>query len=231
MLFHQGWTDIVNCFALVSYFSERKDEIVLLIRDDSKELVDFYTKNISNVRVVYVKKEELDNPYTLVPYSMYKSDCLFGVHDRHRNDKFRTAFVPTDDFVNNFYTSYGLDPNIRMDSFSIDRDLNAEEAKKREVVGDRTNYIVCHDTPETRIDGKKDEWINMNCVSNVFFDCIKILEDADELHLIDSVWAAICYLLDCRYGLFQNKKVVVYCKRDYYQMFSSPRKLKNWTLV
>ena len=67
-------------------------------------------------------------------------------------------------------------------------------------------------------------------MSDVFFDYIKVLENAKSIHLIDSVWAAICYLLDAKYTLLKNIDVNVHCLRGYEEMFIEPKKLPNWKI-
>ena len=59
---------------------------------------------------------------------------------------------------------------------------------------------------------------------------IKVLENAIEIHLLDSVWGAFIYQLDAKYKLFQSKKIVLYAKRGYHKMFLSPVKLNNWII-
>ena len=44
ILFHQGFTDIINCLPLVNIFSKKFEKINLLMRNDFKEIIDFYTK-------------------------------------------------------------------------------------------------------------------------------------------------------------------------------------------
>ena len=52
-----------------------------------------------------------------------------------------------------------------------------------------------------------------------------------EIHLLDSIWGAFIYQLDARYKLFQNKKIILYAKRNYQQMFDQPIKLNNWIII
>ncbi len=62
---------------------------------------------------------------------------------------------------------------------------------------------------------------------------IKVLENATEIHLLDSVWGSLCYHLDCKYNLFKNKNIPVYlyAKRGYEAMFSDPIKMDNWIII
>ena len=59
LYFHQGWTDIINCLALINYYCNLYDKIYLIMRDNAKELIDFYTKDIKNLNIFYEKKENI----------------------------------------------------------------------------------------------------------------------------------------------------------------------------
>ena len=59
LYFHQGWTDIINCLALINYYCNLYEYIYLIIRDDSKELINFYKKNINNLQIFYEEKKIL----------------------------------------------------------------------------------------------------------------------------------------------------------------------------
>jgi hypothetical protein len=65
----------------------------------------------------------------------------------------------------------------------------------------------------------------------VFFDMIRVLQNAKEIHMIDSVWAAVCYSIDARYGLLSHIPIYIYCHRGFRQMFTEPKTLPNWTIV
>ena len=98
-------------------------------------------------------------------------------------------------------------------------------------MGSLTEYVLYHDTKEVEIPKKEDcTIIQLDHLSDIFFDCIKILEDAKEIHMIDSVWACFIYLIDCKYKLFHDKLIHVYCKRSYFEMFTSPIKLDHWII-
>ena len=60
---------------------------------------------------------------------------------------------------------------------------------------------------------------------------IKVLENAIEIHLLDSVWGTFVYLLDSKYNLFKNKKSIFYAKRVYSTMFKEPMINNNWIII
>ena len=173
-----------------------------------------------------------------------------GEHDRLRKDKYVGYWYshnkkPTKHFSEAFYTYYDIDFNVRVKDFSIVRDMDEEQSVYDSFIKEHgTNYAIYHDDQtnhqsgthhvSTKLNFTRTDvitYINLNKRSKNFFDHIKILESAKEIHLVDSVWAAICYQLDVKYGLFKNKSVKIYCERGHYNLFTYPVKLENWELI
>jgi hypothetical protein len=255
LLFHQGWTDIINSLGLIRYFSNKYEKLYLINRSDAEPLINFYSKQFTNVIPMYMSKETVDYfPHMInnISYNFNISEELkvlvnatkeyIGLHDKYRNDKYKNCFdnntIEKVCFIYAFYNSYDIDSTNHILMFSIIRDLDLEKNKKNEIIKTNKPYILYHDTDEVQIkseiivDTNAIDLINLNQISYIFFDCIKLLEDSVEIHLIDSVWCAVCYLLDAKYGLFKNKKIYLYPKRGYYNgMFAPPYKLDNWIIM
>jgi hypothetical protein len=237
LYFHQGWTDIINCLALINYYCNLYDKIFLIMRNDAEPLVNFYTKNIKNLEIFYEEKKNINKDGILFVINKYKNlnlennDFLgIGCHDHLRNDKYKNANKKTCGFfVNKFYTSYEIPYITRINDFTFNRNKELEENKYNEFINKYgKEYILYHEVIENYDKNKKI--VNLNGISNIFFDMIKILENAIEIHLLDSVWGAFIYQLDTKYKLFQSKKIVLYDKRGYHEMFLSPVKLDNWII-
>lgn len=237
LYFHQGWTDIINCLSLINYYSKLYDKIYLLMRKDAKELVNFYIKDIKIIEILYEEKKNINKngiPFVINKYkklNLENNDFLaIGCHDLLRNDKFKNAFSKTSGFfVTKFYTSYKIPYIVRVDDFTFNRNKEIEDNKYNEFINKYgKKYILYHEVIENY--DKNIPIINLNGISNIFFDMIKVLENAIEIHLLDSVWGALTYQLDAKYRLFQSKKIILYAKRGYHQMFLSPVKLNNWII-
>ena len=107
LYFHQGWTDIINCLALINYYCNLYDKIYLIMRKDSKKLVNFYVK-IKNIKIFYEEKINIDNngiPFVINKYkklNLENNDFLaIGGHDHLRNDKYKKKFEKTQEFFCN----------------------------------------------------------------------------------------------------------------------------------
>jgi hypothetical protein len=181
-------------------------------------------------------------------------DILFHAeHDRFRVDKYNHYWYRNNPegklsrhFSESFYTFYDIPYENRITNFNLNRDYELENKRHDEFVKlNGIDYVVYHDDESNHIHGslhistkitfdtiiENCNYVNLNKMSSIFFDYIKILENAKEIHLVDSIWAGICYSLDAKYGLFKNIKVYLYNKRDHRFMFENPFKLNNWEIV
>jgi hypothetical protein len=250
LYFHQGWTDIINQLSLISYYSERYENICCIMRKDAKPLLDFYTRPLTNVEMLYSNYVGINNcSYDRKILEEPNIEILFhGLFDVHRSghEKKCSDLPKPKFFVNRFYECYGIDYKERVDSFSIKRDFESENFlydNFTKLHGKK--YILHHFSNNseniTSIDNNllnllqtkilNNNSINLNNKTNVFFDYIKILENSHEMHLMDSVWASIVYHLDSKYGLFKNIPIYIYCLRGYTEMFTQPIQLSNWIII
>ncbi len=122
MLFHQGFTDIVNCLPLINIFSKKFKKINLIMRDDFKEIVDFYLNQFSNVEACYHEKFKIDNHLSQVIslYSENSTMLIFGMYDGYRTHEYINAYggAPANMFfVESFYTPYDVDYSNRVSMF------------------------------------------------------------------------------------------------------------------
>ena len=252
LYFHQGWTDIMNCLPMINIYAAKYRLVYLLVRRDAWGLIQFYIRGLRNVIPVYSPHLDLNRlGISVVDVAHHKITRfeLMGQLDGSRpsSDPLRGAYQRYSDqvakrlpdgrmshtFERIFYEAYGLPYSDRVDKFALFRDPVLEETVYNRIAPKKPyicvhsnpllNLMVCPKTPHAIVE--------LNQSSEIFFDMIRVLQHAEELHLIDSVWAGLCYLMDAKYGLFHQKPVYVYCYRDFHRMFLEPVKLPNWTVV
>ena len=236
LFFHQGWTDIVNCLPLITWYSKQYRHVFVVIRQDAWKLASFYIRGFPNVSPIFVPKQQMDANW-LAPLDVPRLNIgrflLMGHYDENRpdDDPHKGAYGRlnrrTDyPFEKLFYESYDIPYIERVNSFVLYRDPVAEEAYYNRMVKSEP-YICSH-----LINPRQDyDVVELAESTELFFDAIRVLEHAKEIHVADSVWAAICYLIDAKYGLIRHVPVYVYCARDFYRMFTQPVELPNWTIV
>ena len=239
LLFHQGWTDLFNCLGMVSYNARLYEKLYVVYRADAEPLAEFYSKQYSNVVNLYLPFEIVHMIPSLSSYIAIFDlpsdiECIgVGQYCVFRTDELKDRLYLTEHFWLDFYRFFNMDPDCRLRDFEFRRDYALERVKyDKHVNHSWEKYRVYHDCEGARIERQHDmPFLELGQLTdNLFFDCIKILEAAHEMILIDSVWAILAYLIDCRYGVFRHVKIKVYAKRNYSAMFSNPR-LPNWEIM
>lgn len=244
LFFHQGWTDIVNCLPLITWYSKKYTKLYVLMREDAWMLIQFYIRGTKNVVPIYVSKELLGKVSwrNLVDINHHKiTNFELIAHydpDRPESDPYKGAYTrrnAIDDapFERLFYESYDIPYIERVNSFVLYRDPIYEEVAYNKLIK-REPYICTHTNPELELYVKPEEGVDiveLNQSSPIFFDYIRILQHAKAIHLIDSVWAAVCYMIDAKYGLLETVPIYLYCHRGFDRMFTQPVHRPNWTIV
>ena len=93
-----------------------------------------------------------------------------------------------------FYTLSGLDHSIAFDYFKILRDPVAEENKYNELVT-TDEYSVIHYIDKIDVSKANYPLVYLNDKSTKIIDMIKVIENAKEVHLYDSLYGILCYFL------------------------------------
>jgi hypothetical protein len=231
---------------LIDFYIREIDDIHIIYLDtDNGRFYGGFNTMSDDDKVVY------SNNIVTIPKDF---DLLFHAeHDKYRKDHFRNYwYMPdtykkqTNHFSEMFYVFYDIDYINRIDYFSVKRDFLLEETLYQNFIEEYgKDYVLYHDDENnhesghlhisTKIDFnsilENHTYVNLNKKTNIFFDYIKIIENAKEIHLVDSIWACLIYQLDAKYGLFKNKEINVYCKRGHQNLFLYPVNLKNWKII
>ena len=240
ILFHQGWTDIINCIGLVHYLSVRYEKLYIMIREDAIDLILYAFRDyLDSIIPIAIHRESLADVH---PYDILKTAGInatqidihiHGIYDVYRTDIYSKVYNNARNngmcFVESFYTPYNISYSVRTDWFSVTRDKK-RETLVYELFTNRygTDYSLKHGID---IESTFYPIIELDCISDYFFDMICVLEHAKEIHVIDSVWAAVIYHLQAKYGICSSTPIYLSCKRGYDEMFSSPVKHSNWVWV
>jgi len=250
--FHQGLTDIINCLPLINYYSAQYDKLFLLTRNCMEPIVNFYIQDKPNVTAIYSHTGDLDNASKSF-IELNGCDRLFhGFPDSQRTDKYANSFVkfyPHSNihFVKLFYEAYDIPYDVHVKYFDFSRNIQKEDENYISFIEQHGNsYILTHSdsgdkTLEVNVPDIK--CINLNGYFNNIFESIKVLQHAKEIHLVDSIWASFCYLLDAKFKLLQNTTIYLYpfskrgggrCNEACYGDVNyklEPLSLSNWNLV
>ncbi|MHA2039840.1 MAG: hypothetical protein ACW98X_25775, partial [Promethearchaeota archaeon] len=109
-------------------------------------------------------------------------------------------------FSHSFYEFHNISLNQRIENFYLSEDKTSEKKYNKFLSDFPGDYIVIHDDSSRGYALKKVNSslpiYNLNMKSDNFLDQIKILENAKELHFIDSSYSVLIYFLS-----FHNEKI------------------------
>lgn len=251
---HRGFTDIFNIFGVLTYYYalQKWNTIYYITRDDAQDIVDYYVRDKPKIKPLYFPMSiltEIQHTYSKEQYHAFLRKILsvesfellnVGLWDKFHTkpemkDKWETCDLRArgHNFVRFFYVNYGLEYSLRVQKFEFTRDIpREEEVYNRFCATFGKSYSITHALSNQEIRTHENvALINIAEYSTTIFDCLTILENAVELHLLDSVWAAFVYLCAAKYGLFQKKRIVIYAKRGYRMMFQDPVKIPTIEIV
>lgn len=234
LYFHQGWEDILLCLPLINLYARKHSRLYVLARQDAYNLLQFYVRGMQNVRCVFVPLEEINRLGVKAIGDLASKIThyeLIGQLDGGRTDSFKNAHQKQAYTLDKlFYEPYGITSTQRLDAFAFYRDPIQEEVAYTRTVKTEP-YICIHDDPLNNKFTCVDTSLPIiRLSSTMFFDMIRVLQHAKEIHLVDSTWAIVCYLMDAKYGLFHQIPIHVYCFESRESMFTEPIHLPNWTI-
>lgn len=241
LCFHQGWSDIVNCSPLIDYYLGKYSEVKVVIRDDAKSLVEGYIRNKDRIIIDYQPKNTFPSDSYIQEHKDQGFDiCFHGSYDSSRTDQYKGAFSYSNSnhFVKNFYTAYGIDHKEKVNSFTLNRDIESEQTFAKKMTGD---YICAHFGEHFQSVSTNLSIFNLDNSTSNPFEAITLLQRSKEIHLIDSMWAAVCYLLDAKYSFFRSSSIPIFlypyrdrggaCLPSNSYPELEPAKLANWTII
>ncbi len=240
VLFHQGYTDILNCLGLIPFYAEKYKHLIVLIRPEMFDCVEFFCNSFTNVTV---QKDNTIFNSQLLNNALDKhtgATFLFhGIWDQFRNDTYKGTFnshyIKTPEyFVQLFYTAYDIPAYIRFLSFTFTRDHAVEHSFYTKYNPTQKPYVLVHEDKARHILVQYPKTllvIQLDKLTNIFFDSLMLLENANEIYCIDSVWSAFLYCVDMKYMFFCKKgiPITITCNRGYAHMYEPH--LPNWTII
>lgn len=212
--FHQGWTDIILCIGIVFNNIKKFKKVILIARDDAKDLLNFIFNNISNIEIKYISRDgEYQHRYQkYITNLVNKLDNVkLSLHGGHFVKKKYNKIYDlggAEYFYEIFSTNY-INYKNNINLFNINRNSELENLyykKVKEKVGD--DYIIINEDPKRELYINKSKIksnlsiYNINASTNIVFDAILALENAKEIHTISTFWSLIILNLSKKYNLF-----------------------------
>lgn len=179
-----GLGDHFICNGLVRYLYSNHNGIKLFAKTHLKQNVAFMYRDLENLEIIALKDDEEVERYVRLN-SLHKQLIRIGF------DKIRGLQEKDITFDQAFYLSEGIPFSYRFDMFYIKRDLNKEKNLYSNLTQDFDKYIFIHEDPSRgmfldRAKIRSDLPIITNNTNNLITDYLTILENATEIHVMQS---------------------------------------------
>lgn len=178
---HFGFGDHIVCNGMVRHFYKQYGELSLFCYQHNLENVLYMYRDLDNLTVIGVQSDQEAFKYV----SDNNLDCIrIGFSELFK-------LMPELTCDKAFYKLAGLDFSVRFDEFYFERNYSQEQKVVEELNPSGEKYIFVHDDEDRgfSIDLNKVN-TNYKIIKNdkrfKFFDYLKLLEEAEEIHFMQS---------------------------------------------
>lgn len=226
-----GLGDHLLCFGLIVELAKNYDEIYLFCFPKYKNSVEFLYKDEKKIIVIPIEEEKIGEFVSNYHFCDNKNVLSIGF-DESRALQTKMTFDEA------FYFSKGIEFKKKYSNFKLRRNFQKELELFNKYNLVEGEYIFVHDDSERgyniKIYGENVIRPSMSMTDNIF-DYLYIIENAKEVHCIDS-----CFFIMSDF-LIQNKNINYHinARGDYSVMYphqgggeyAHPRYQKNWTII
>jgi hypothetical protein len=204
---HQGLGDHIICNGIVRHFVELHNRVAVFCKPHNEANVKWMYRDDPRIHVLAVGQDQ-DTINYIISNNLQNSTILVGF------DRLWKEFQPpvVESFDEAFYKMINLPFEYRFTKFKIQRDQVKEKECFDYVNPNNEPYIFVHgniDRTKVRTDLKIIE----NPTNYGVFDILSILENAEELHLMESSIKALVNSLElCKPKIFYHDYVRGYDK-------------------
>lgn len=222
---HTGLGDYLICNGLVRELS-KQNKIILPVPEIYLESVTFMYRDNPNIlctNLDYLNSKDIFNKILTIGY-----DWSYHIKD-----------FPNENFEEMFYRHAQVNFNHKRDSFFVQRDIIREETLLHSLLNFYEPYTVIHEYNDRNdvkikkdyIKSKKIISIGVDVKSTNIFDYISLINNAEEVHVIES--SLFCLIDLCQHITNNN----LYCHRYAKQQVISagswmmPKPCKQWNIL
>jgi hypothetical protein len=228
LLIHQGLGDHIICNGLVRSLVEKYGSVVLLVKET----------NFLSVQRMYIDEPRI----FCCPVPVDREEEFFEIVCRN-NLKIKAGFSDYYNFLEKnqnasdrkfdsfFYRASNVPFENRWDKFFLQRNTEEEDRIFKKLNPDNEPYIFVHEDPLRNLFlnpiNKNNYKIIKNDRSEPVFSMLKILENAEELHCMESSLNVLIEHLE----KIEDKKLFYYPKVRNYGDHLLAHTKRNWTIV
>lgn len=215
LMYHIGLGDMIICNGMVRELAKQYEKIYLPCYVSNGPSVSFMFSDLPNVFI-----QEIYGPneiYTLQMHHESQGNKILklGMYSGQKH-------VEPESFDQTFYRQAGIDFSKRWDAFKLPDTKDLLHS-----FGEPTAFVCDSDERDFRIDDSKITGIfkMRPWHSHTIFDFVKLLQEANEIHCIDTSWIHLIESIPTEAKLFYH--LYVRNNGPYHQA----KKRKKWTIL
>ncbi len=198
---HQGLGDHLLCGGIYREYAKRFPMVFIPVTANYAQTLRHMLSDLDNIHILSFNFPISDSRLNLKMESQAKLMSNFGFEILYLGF-FEAGFFkdPSLRLDANYYFQANLELSHRWDSFSVPRDLSKESELKSLLIDNGKKYIFVHDD-KSRNFNIREEYLSKgyqvvrpdNRLSRQFsfFDYLTLIEQAEEIHCIESSFAAL----------------------------------------
>lgn len=201
ILAHQGLGDHLLCGGIYREYARRFPLVFIPVTANYAQTLRDMLSDLDNVRIISFNFPITDSRLNLKMESQGKLMSKFGFEILYLG-AFEASFFkdPSLRLDANYYLQANLELSHRWDSFSVPRDLAKESELKNLLTENGKKYVFVHDDKDRNFNIREEYFPNGckvvrpdNALSKhySFFDYLTLIEEAEEIHCIESSFAAL----------------------------------------
>ena len=205
---HLGLGDHFACNGMVRYILKEwgYNQVTVFSKDNYFSMVDFMYRDNEKIKVIKIDKDK--------EYESVRKIINAGLSESEDNDFLIVGHQNYNENAENkncweiFYDQVEIPYNVRKDFFHVERDLKEEERVFSNLNPANEPFLFLHDDKERGFNLNRDHILNKdlriieNDVTENIFYFIKILQEAEEIHCMESSFKTLIDLYCGQESLF-----------------------------
>jgi hypothetical protein len=201
---HFGLGDAIICNALVRHFCEIYDQVVYFTANPYHISIEYMFKDLNNLSFINSENgpaASVEICKNFISLNKIENDVIEVGFKGLENEL--TVKKPGIPFYEGFYTMFDLDPKMRFSNFYYQRNYDSEEYIFNKLNPYNEKYIFVIDDSDHHLGNliidentlpkkykiiKYDKKLNYNNEKFLMFNYCKILENAEEIHTIETAF-------------------------------------------